>query len=96
MTVYDAWCRHFSAPAADDVAGTGLKVTGEIGLGLRYVNDTSADSTKLREFRDLLDSNHLVEPISDVLARYRKGEIGLADAGAAQSCKPQIGRAAFE
>src|SRR5689334_7487998 len=45
----------FVAPAlaADDVAGTGQKVTGEIGLGLRYVNDNSADSSKLREFRDL-------------------------------------------
>jgi MtrB/PioB family decaheme-associated outer membrane protein len=39
-----------SAVAAD---GTGLKVTGEVGLGLRYVNDNAADSSKLKEYRDL-------------------------------------------
>jgi MtrB/PioB family decaheme-associated outer membrane protein len=39
-----------SAFAAD---GTGLKWTGEVGLGIRYVSDKANDTSKLREYRDL-------------------------------------------
>jgi MtrB/PioB family decaheme-associated outer membrane protein len=39
-----------SAFAAD---GTGLKWTGEVGLGFRYVKDKASDPSKLREYRDL-------------------------------------------
>ena len=39
-----------SAIAAD---GAGLKWTGEVGVGLRYVNESARDDSKLREYRDL-------------------------------------------
>jgi MtrB/PioB family decaheme-associated outer membrane protein len=39
-----------SAFAAD---ATGLKWTGEVGLGFRYVKDKASDPSKLREYRDL-------------------------------------------
>jgi MtrB/PioB family decaheme-associated outer membrane protein len=39
-----------AAFAAD---GTGLKWTGEVGVGFRYVKDKASDPSKLREYRDL-------------------------------------------
>jgi MtrB/PioB family decaheme-associated outer membrane protein len=39
-----------SALAAD---GAGLRWTGEVGLGLRYVKEKASDPSKLREYRDL-------------------------------------------
>ena len=39
-----------SAVAAD---APGLRVTGEVGVGLRYVKENASDTSKLREYRDL-------------------------------------------
>jgi MtrB/PioB family decaheme-associated outer membrane protein len=41
------------AGSAFAAEGTGLRWTGEVGLGLRYVHEKASDTSKLREYRDL-------------------------------------------